>query len=343
MISKSIERAQKKVEENNFGIRKRLLEYDDVMNSQREVIYSKRRHALLGERLSLDINNMMYDMCESIVLDSHGNLDYSEFSLEVLRFLAVEPPVDESEYKELNADEVTDRLYKSVRENYQRKHQLMVQQAWPVIKDVFEKQGKVYENIVVPISDGSKIFQILTNLEKAYETKGHEVIKGFEKTANLATIDETWKEHLRELDDLKQSVQNATYEQKDPLLIYKFESFELFKTAVDKINKDVVASLLKGNIPLKDSSQVQEARGPQRLDTSGMQQTKSEAQSAYEGGGQEGEPRQRQPQKVEPVRTGKKIGRNDLVKVRYQNGKIVEAKYKKVELDINSGACVLTT
>jgi preprotein translocase subunit SecA len=343
MISKSIERAQKKVEENNFGIRKRLLEYDDVMNSQREVIYSKRRHALLGERLSLDINNMMFDMCESIVLDSHGTLDYSEFSLEVLRFLAVEPPVDESEYKELNANEVTERLYNSVRENYQRKHQLMVQQAWPVIKDVFEKQGKVYENIVVPISDGSKTFQILTNLEKAYETEGHEVIRGFEKTANLATIDETWKEHLRELDDLKQSVQNATYEQKDPLLIYKFESFELFKTAVDKINKDVVASLLKGNIPLRDSSEVQEARGPRRLDTSGMQQTKSEAQSAYEGRAQEGAPQQRQAQKVEPVRTGKKIGRNDLVKVRYQNGKVVEAKYKKVELDINSGACVLTT
>jgi len=343
MISKSIERAQKKVEENNFGIRKRLLEYDDVMNSQREVIYTKRRHALLGERLSLDINNMMFDMCESIVLDSHGVVDYSEFAIEVLRFLSVEPPVDETEYKELDAAEVTERLYNTVKETYQRKHQVMVQQAWPVIKDVFEKQGKVYENIVVPISDGSKMFQILTNLEKAYETEGHEVIKGFEKTANLATIDDTWKEHLRELDDLKQSVQNATYEQKDPLLIYKFESFELFKTAVDRINKDVVSSLLKGNIPLQDSSQVQQARGPQRLDTSRLQQTKSDAQSAYEGGGEGGEDQPRQPQKVEPVRTGKKIGRNDMVKVRYQNGNVVETKYKKVEVDINSGACVLTT
>jgi preprotein translocase subunit SecA len=219
----------------------------------------------------------------------------------------------------------------------------MVQQAWPVIKEVFEKQGKVYENIVVPVSDGTKVYQILTNLEKAYQTDGHEVLRAFEKTANLASIDETWKEHLRELDDLKQSVQNATYEQKDPLLIYKFESFELFKTAVDRINKDIVSSLLKGNIPLKDPSQVQQAAGPRRLDTSNLQQTKSDAQSAYEGGGDNGEPAQRQPQKVEPVRTGRKIGRNAMVKVRYQNGNVVEAKYKKVEQDINSGACVLTS
>ena len=157
----------------------------------------------------------------------------------------------------------------------------------------------------------------------------------------LATIDETWKEHLRELDDLKQSVQNATYEQKDPLLIYKFESFELFKVAIDRINKDVSSSLLKGNIPLQDSSQVQQARGPRRLDMSEFEQTKSDARSAYEGGG-DGPPAPQQ-RKVEPVRTGKKIGRNDIVKVRYQNGKIVEAKYKKLEPDINSGACVLTT
>lgn len=343
MISKSIERAQKKVEENNFGIRKRLLEYDDVMNSQREVAYTKRKHALLGERLSLDINNMMFDVCESIVFDCHGNVDYSEFSLEVLRYLSVEPPVDESEYMQLNANEIIDMLYKSVRSTYERKQQVMVQQAWPVIRDVFEKQGKVYENIVVPVSDGTKVYQILTNLQKAYESEGHEVLRGFEKTTNLVTIDDTWQEHLRELDDLKQSVQNASYEQKDPLLIYKFESFELFKVAVDKINKDVVSSLMKGNIPLRDSSQVQQGTGPQRLDTSNMQQTKSDARSAYDGPGEGGDPQSRQPQKVEPIRTGRKIGRNEMVKVRYQNGNIVEAKYKKVEPDIVSGACVITT
>lgn len=342
MISKSIERAQRKVEENNFGIRKRLLEYDDVMNSQREVIYTKRKHALLGERISVDINNMIYDVCESIVHDCHGNVDYSEFSLEVLRNLSAEPPVDEAEYLKADATEITDKLFESVRDKYQRKQESIAQQAWPVIKDVFEKQGKVYENIVVPISDGTKVFQILTNLQKAYESNAHEVLKSFEKTAMLATIDETWKEHLRELDDLKQSVQNATYEQKDPLLIYKFESFELFKVAIDRINKDVTSSLLKGNIPVQASSQVQQARGPSRLDMSEFQQTKNEAGSAYERGGGDDQPAQQQ-RKVEPVRTGKKIGRNEVVKVRYQNGKIVEAKYKKLEPDINSGACVLTT
>jgi preprotein translocase subunit SecA len=342
MISRSIERAQKKVEENNFGIRKRLLEYDDVMNSQREVIYTKRRHALLGERISVDINNMIYDVCESVVHDCHGNVDYEEFSLEVLRNLSAEPPVDEAEYMKADAAEITEKLFEAVRGKYQRKQQSIAQQAWPVIKDVFEKQGKVYENIVVPISDGSKVFQILTNLERAYESKAYEVLKSFEKTAMLAAIDETWKEHLRELDDLKQSVQNATYEQKDPLLIYKFESFELFKAAIDRINKDVTSSLLKGNIPLQDSSQVRQARGPRRLDLSELEQTKSDARSAYEGRGGNGQPA-RQQRKVEPVRTGKKIGRNEIVKVRYQNGKVVEAKYKKLEPDINSGACVLTT
>jgi preprotein translocase subunit SecA len=342
MISKSIERAQRKVEENNFGIRKRLLEYDDVMNSQREVIYTKRKHALLGERVSLDINNMIYDVCESVVHDCHGNVDYSEFSLEVLRNLSAEPPVDEAEYMKADSIDIIEKLYESVRDKYQRKQEAIAKQAWPVIKDVFEKQGKVYENIVVPISDGTKVFQIITNLEKAYESEAHEVLKSFEKTAILATIDETWKEHLRELDDLKQSVQNATYEQKDPLLIYKFESFELFKVAIDRINKDVSSSLLKGNIPLQDSSQVQQARGPRRLDMSEFEQTKRDAGSAYERGGGDGQPAQQQ-RKVEPVRTGKKIGRNDIVKVRYQNGKIVEAKYKKLEPDINSGACVLTT
>ena len=341
MISKSIERAQRKVEENNFGIRKRLLEYDDVMNSQREVIYTKRKHALLGERINVDINNMIYDVCESIVHDCHGIVDYSEFSLEVLRNLSAEPPVDEAEYLKADSNEIIEKMFESVRDKYQRKQEAIAKQAWPVIKDVFEKQGKVYENIVVPISDGTKVFQILTNLEKAYESNAREVLKSFEKTAMLATIDETWKEHLRELDDLKQSVQNATYEQKDPLLIYKFESFELFKIAIDRINKDVSSSLLKGNIPLQDSSQVQQARGPRRLDMSEFEQTKREAGSAYEGGGGDG-PAQQQ-RKVEPVRSGKKIGRNEVIKVRYQNGKIVEAKYKKLEPDINSGACVLTT
>jgi preprotein translocase subunit SecA len=185
----------------------------------------------------------------------------------------------------------------------------------------------------------------LTNLEKAYKTKGAEVLRSYEKTAVLATSDEAWKEHLRELDDLRQAVQAAAYEQKDPLLIYKFESFELFKTMIDRINKDVVSSLLKGFIPLRDASEVQEARAPRRLDLSNLEQKKMEAQSAFQGkGGGDGQQQSAQQQKVlKPVRTGKKFGRNDIVKVRYTDGKLVEAKYKKVELDIESGRCVLTT
>ncbi len=350
MISKSIERAQKKVEENNFGIRKRLLEYDDVMNSQRDVIYTKRKHALLGERLGVDISNMMYDVCESIVAECHGQVDYQDFSLEVLRYLSVEPPVSETEYLKISPDEIIEKLNVVVRETFKRKEDAIAAQAMPVIKQVFEKQAKIYENIVIPVSEGTKIFQVLTNLEKAYNSDGLEVLRSYEKTVVLATIDEAWKEHLREMDELRQAVQAAAYEQKDPLLIYKFESFELFKTIIDKLNKDIVASLLKGFIPLRDPNEIQEARAPRRLDLSRLEQTKQEEVSAYEGqqtgresGTQEGGPMQQSQQQMQPVRTGKKIGRNDIVKVRYSNGKVVEAKYKKVEQDIITGACKLTT
>jgi len=202
----------------------------------------------------------------------------------------------------------------------------------------------VYQNIVVPISDGTKVFQILTHLESAYDSQGIEVLRSYEKTAVLAAIDESWKEHLRELDDLKQSVQAATYEQKDPLLIYKFESHQLFMDMIDRVNRDVVSSLLKGYIPLRDSSQIQEASGPRRLDLSNFEESKSDIGSAYDGKKPPGQgPDQQQQRRMEPVRTGKKIGRNELVKVRYSTGEIVEAKYKKVEQDINSGRCVLTT
>jgi len=343
LISRSIERAQKKVEENNFGIRKRLLEYDDVMNSQREVIYTKRRHALLGERLSVDIANMMYDVCENIVNDSYGNIDFQEFSFELLRYLSIEPPLSEEEYMKLDPQEIIDKVYREAKQTFERKEKAIADQSYPVIKQVFEKQGKVYENIIVPVSDGTKIFQILANLEKSYNTKGSEVLRSFEKTVVLATIDEAWKEHLRELDDLRQAVQAAAYEQKDPLLIYKFESFELFRAMIDRINKDVVSSLIKGYIPLRDPSEVEEARAPRRLDLSNLEQTKKEAQSAYARRGGDGEPQQQQQRPLQPVRTGKKIGRNEIVKVRYTDGKLIETKYKKVEHDIESGRCVLTT
>ncbi len=309
MITKSIERAQKKVEENNFGIRKRLLEYDDVMNSQREVIYKKRRHALYGERLGVDIANMMYDVIETLVGQYHGSTDFDEFNFELIRSLSVESPFNEQEFLKLSADDITERLYKLIIKAYNRKVETISKQAYPVIKDVYEKQSKIYENIVVPISDGKRVFQILTNLKKSYESEGEDLVRSYEKTIMLATIDEAWKEHLREMDELKQSVQNASYEQKDPLLIYKFESFELFKSMVEKINKDVVSTLMKGHIPIRDSSGVKNAQAPKRLDLSKYETSKSEYNPKYKDSGTSAD--QNQQSKVQPVRVEKKVGRND--------------------------------
>ena len=306
MITRSIERAQKKVEENNFGIRKRLLEYDDVMNSQREVIYKRRRHALFGDRLNLDINNMLADVSESIVNYAYGNLDYEEFSFELLRHLSIESPVSEKDYFKINPEDLLEKIKQSVFETYRRKTTAIAQQALPVIKDVFARHAQNYENIVVPISDGMKTFHIVTNLKKAAETEGMELVHSFEKTVILATIDETWKDHLRELDELRQSVQNASYEQKDPLLVYKLESFDLFRNMIDKINKDIVSSLLKAHIPVRDSQQIQEARPPRRLDLSKMQTSKKDVVP--------GMPRPidtRQQQPVQQIRAEKKVGRND--------------------------------
>ncbi|HYQ56680.1 MAG TPA: preprotein translocase subunit SecA, partial [Draconibacterium sp.] len=310
MISKSIERAQKKVEENNFGIRKRLLEYDDVMNSQREVIYKKRRHALYGERLEVDVLNMMYDSVEELVNDYHGSDMFDDFNLELMRLLSLESPVAEDEFKSLSASEISERLYEKMINNYNRKVDVISKQAYPVIKNVYETKKEVYRNIVVPITDGKRVFQIICNLEKAYNNQGKELVKSYQKQIVLNTIDEAWKEQLREMDDLKQSVQNATYEQKDPLLIYKFESFNLFKIMVAKVNKDVVSSLMKGQIPIQNPDQVREADTRRRTDMSRYKTQKSElpsAQNAMEGANTEtGERAKPQPVKVE-----KRVGRND--------------------------------
>lgn len=302
MISKSIERAQKKVEENNFGIRKRLLEYDDVMNSQREVIYKKRRHALYGERLGVDIANMMFDVCENAVYDYQENSDFEGFKFELLRTFSIEPPFSEEEFLKENTEGLIDKVYKVVLETYKRKEEAIAKQAYPVIKNVYEKSGQTYENIVVPITDGAKTLQVITNLKKSYETEGRDLVKSYQKSAILANIDESWKEHLRELDDLKQSVQAATYEQKDPLLIYKFESFELFKTMINKVNRDVVATLVKGHIPIQDPDQVREAEKRRKTDYSKYQTSRPD----QVGGDQENK-----KQKAQPVRVEKKVGRND--------------------------------
>jgi preprotein translocase subunit SecA len=308
MISKSIERAQKKVEENNFGIRKRLLEYDDVMNSQREVIYSKRRHALLGERLSVDVANMMYDATESLVESYHKDGAFEDFDFDLIRTFSMDSPVPRQDFLKDNTEQVIEKVYSKVLDTYRRKVDTISQQAYPVLKDVYERMSHVYENVVVPISDGVRVFQVITNLKATAESEGKELAKSYEKTVVLATIDEAWKEHLREMDELKQSVQNATYEQKDPLLIYKFESFELFKTMITKVNKDVASTLMKGHIPTQDPEQVKEAQRRRQVDMSKYRTSKSDfSQYSSTGGG--GGPDKNQ--KVEPVRVDKKIGRND--------------------------------
>ncbi|MCX6283301.1 MAG: preprotein translocase subunit SecA, partial [Bacteroidetes bacterium] len=227
MITRSIERAQKKVEENNFGIRKRLLEYDDVMNIQREAIYKKRHHALFGDRLAVDIANMMYDVCETIVLDHHDGRDYEGFKFNLIKEFAAEPPMDEDKFQQANASEVSESLFAHIYKRYKTKGEHIAAKTFPVIRDVLENEPR-YENIAIPVTDGLKTMQVVTNLRKAFEDKGKEVVVSIEKGIVLSMIDNAWKEHLREMDDLKQSVQNAAYEQKDPLLIYKFESFELF-------------------------------------------------------------------------------------------------------------------
>ena len=301
MISKSIERAQKKVEENNFGIRKRLLEYDDVMNSQREVVYKRRRHALFGERLQVDIANMMYDVVESTVNNYYGG-SFEDFNMELIRVLSVESPVSEADFMKEKPEDIIEKIHKVVSESHKRRVDAVGHQAYPVIKDVYETKAEMYENIVVPIADGQRMFQVVTNLKKAYESKGEELVRSYEKVAILATIDESWKEHLREMDDLKQSVQNASYEQKDPLLIYKFESFNLFKTMIEDNNKSVVATLMKGRIPIQDPEEVQRAEERKRTDMSQLRTSKEEFGSAGE---------ERRKPKAEPVRVAQKVGRNE--------------------------------
>ncbi|MDD2305321.1 MAG: preprotein translocase subunit SecA [Prolixibacteraceae bacterium] len=307
MITKSIERAQRKVEENNFGIRKRLLEYDDVMNSQREVIYKKRRHALFGERVEVDILNTMYDVIDNLVTESQANGDFEEFNLELIRLMSMESPVSEQEFLKIKSDELIDKTYHEMVATYTRKMETISKQAYPVIREVYEQKAHLYQNIVVPISDGIHIFQIITNLEKAYKNQGKELVKSYQKQTVLATIDEAWKEQLREMDDLKQSVQNATYEQKDPLLIYKFESFNLFKIMVSKVNKQIVSTLAKGHIPVSEPEQIHEGHERRGLDMSKLSTSKSDTPESSSNRPEA----PREPQHVQPIRVEKRVGRND--------------------------------
>ncbi|APZ46872.1 preprotein translocase subunit SecA [Polaribacter reichenbachii] len=337
MITKSIERAQKKVEENNFGIRKRLLEYDDIMNSQREFVYKRRRNALDGKRLQVDIANMIYDTCESIILANKGAKDFQNFEFELIKFSSMTSPFSEDEFNKLSEKELTDKLYDIVTEHYKAKIERNAVLAFPVIKDVFENEGDRYERIVVPFTDGIKSLQVVTNLKEAYESDGKSLITDFEKNITLAIIDENWKEHLRKMDELKQSVQNASYEQKDPLLIYKFEAFELFKRTVDEINKEVLSFLFKGELP-QQSNQISEARQQKReqLNTS-----KADVQNTTEQAIQNS--RQQQQEPVETVvREQPKIGRNERVTIKnVMSGEEKEVKYKQAIPLIEKGEFVL--
>ena len=313
MITKSIERAQTKVEENNFGIRKRLLEYDDVMNNQREVVYRRRRHALYGERIEIDIANMMADLTASIVEEHKNNEDFETFRLDLIRYLAVDSPVTEDEFFELKHELVSQKLNQALLKVFENKNLFMAQQAWPIIKEVYERASHQYENIMVPITDGQKTLNISTNLKKAYETHNRELVKTFEKAVILMTIDDAWKEHLREMDDLKQSVQNASYEQKDPLLIYKLESFDLFKNMIDKVNKEVISMLMKGQIPISQPEEVKQAQARKKLDMSKYQTSKTDMPSYSPGSvtDTDGPPMPPPQRQIQQVRVEKKIGRND--------------------------------
>tara|TARA_B110000114_G_scaffold185206_1_gene231296 strand:- start:2915 stop:4198 length:1284 start_codon:yes stop_codon:yes gene_type:complete len=338
MISKSIERAQKKVEENNFGIRKNLLEYDDVMNSQREVVYKRRRHALYGERLQVDIVNMIYDICATLVNENKPHDDYTNFEFELIRFSSTSSPFSEEEFKSKSEEELIDGLYDVVYKHYQNKIERNAIASYPVIKDVYEKQGDKYERIVVPFTDGSKTIQVVTNLKEAYESKGKVLVTDFEKNVTLAIIDDTWKDHLRQMDELKQSVRNAQWEQKDPLLIYKFESFELFNTMLNKVNKEVLSFLFKGELPNKNATQVSAAREPQREK---VQLTKEDYKNRPQ---QTNTNQQQERQPVETfVRTERKIGRNDRVTIKnVMSGENKEVKYKQALPLLEKGQWVLT-
>ena len=302
-ISKSIERAQKKVEENNFGIRKRLLEYDDVMNAQRKVIYARRRHALMGERVGMDIVNMVYDAVAMLAEDFSATSDMDQLRHDMLRWFAIDLRVD-GDLSRLKLEELTGKLFDMVMDAYRRKVDRVAEIAYPVIKNVYETQGKQYKNIIIPFTDGKLMYNIPVNLEAAYQSSAKEVVKAFQKSVLLHTIDEAWKEHLRELDELRQSVQNASYEQKDPLLIYKLESYNLFKRMIETINYKAITVLMRAQIPVREGDAVREAAPEKRQDYSKYQSQKTDIMQA-------GQQDTREKQKQQPIHAEKTVGRND--------------------------------
>jgi preprotein translocase subunit SecA len=344
MVTSSIERAQKKVEENNFGTRKRLLEYDNVMNSQREVIYKRRRNALFGERLELDILTMLFDTSEDMVINAKNASDYESLRLNALSTFGLDYEITKEAFDKGDQNKLTEDLYHKALEHYHSKNNSVATKALTVVREIHKTRGATVDNILVPFSDGQKQIGVAANLAKCVETNNAELIKSMEKTITLHIIDQLWKEHLREMDDLKQSVQNAVYEQKDPLLIYKFEGFELFKRFIAKVNEDTISFLLKAELPVQQPDQVQEARA-QRARVR-LNEQKEESKSLLSGGGsgQGQSPQQDRPpqEKVMPVKSDKIANRNDKVSVQYTDGRVLrDVKYKKVEDDILNNRCII--
>jgi preprotein translocase subunit SecA len=339
MITKSIERAQKKVEENNFAIRKRLLEYDDVMNSQREVIYRRRRNALFGDRLQLDIMNMIYDTCEDVVLNTKDAEDYDGFKLNVLGILALDYQISKEDFLKIDFPVLSEQLYEAAYDHYRKKNKAISDKAYPIFQSIQKERGATVDNIMVPFTDRKKQIGVVTNLEQNLNTDCKELIVSMEKMVTLAFIDQAWKEHLREMDDLKQSVQNAVYEQKDPLLIYKFEAFELFKRFIAKVNEDTNTFLMHADLPVQDSNEVQEARAPRTRQR--LQESKADSESLLSRRGPD--TRNRPPaEKTLPMKSTKVAGRNERVTVQYVDGNVKkDVKFKTVEDDIKNNKCVL--
>ena len=341
MITKSIERAQKKVEENNFGIRKRLLEYDDVMNAQREVIYKRRHNSLFGDRLRIDIANMIYDTCENIVINNKENNDHKNFEFELIKFFSISTDLNADEFESMDEEKVINKIYKLTLNHYLNKIEANAKLAYPVIKHVYEHQKDRFKRIVVPFTDGIKTLQVVTDLERAYSSDGQQLVTDFEKNISLAILDNSWKNHLRKMDELKQSVQLAVHEQKDPLLIYKFESFELFKSLIDNVNKEILSFLFKAEISNENAKNIQEAR-PRKVTK--INASKDEIPNIDELSAQNKAAGRNKAHQIETiVRDKPKIGRNDRITIKnVSTGENKEMKYKHAKPLINKGEWVIS-
>jgi preprotein translocase subunit SecA len=315
MVSKSIERAQKKVEENNFGVRKNLLEYDDVMNAQRKAIYKKRKNALFGDRLDIDIDNMFFELCETTV-KQHSASSFHDFELELLRIIGIESPISADDFEKISKEDLTDKIYASMKESYERKCDKIAQRALPQIQHVHENLSDKYKDMVFPLTDGRRELQLIVNIEEAYKSEGKNISKAFEKNVILSKIDDEWKEHLREMDELRSAVRNASYEQKDPLVVYKLESYELFRSMLNRLNEEAVELLMKLDVPLEQSVQGtnQESRQNNYQQAQTNQSVSSTPPPSFEG--RQGYDQaiansMPQPEKRQPIIAEPKVNRND--------------------------------